>query len=148
MENVHPVVRKHPVTGEEALYVNKQFTKRIVGLKREESGEKLSEYFHVILVRTDYLLDNILKFLYDHIDKAGDLQARVKWSPGTVVLWDNRVTAHVCITLQFFFSPLSHSIYQSAIVDYGESKERRHGVRITPQGERPLPALEGLDLTI
>jgi len=109
VENVHPVVRRHPVTGEEALYVNRQFTRRIVGLKHEES-------------------ENILKFLYDHIEKAGDLQARVKWEPGTVVLWDNRITAH------------------SAIVDYGDSKERRHGARITPQGERPVPALEGLKL--
>lgn len=36
---------------------------------------------------------------------------------------------------------------QSAIVDYGESKERRHGARITPQAERPIPALDGLDLS-
>jgi len=110
VENVHPVVRKHPVTGEEALYVNRQFTRRIVGLKKEES-------------------ETILRFLYDHIDKSGDNQARVKWTPNTVVLWDNRITAH------------------SAIVDYGESRERRHGARITPQAERPIPAFEGLDLS-
>ncbi|KAJ3787668.1 TauD-domain-containing protein [Lentinula aff. detonsa] len=111
VEHVHPLVRKHPVTGEEALYVNRQFTRRILGLKREES-------------------ETLLKFLYDHIDKGGDVQARVHWTPNTVVLWDNRVTAH------------------SAIVDYGESKERRHGARITPQAERPIPALEGLDLSV
>jgi len=37
VENVHPVIRKHPVTGEEAIYVNKQYTTQIVGLKQEES---------------------------------------------------------------------------------------------------------------
>ncbi|THH04750.1 hypothetical protein EW145_g5291 [Phellinidium pouzarii] len=111
VEHVHPIVRRHPVTGEEALYVNRQFTRRIVGLKKEES-------------------ENILNFLYDHITKAGDLQARLHWTPNTVVLWDNRVTAH------------------SAVADYGKdmSKERRHGARITPQAERPIPAWEGLEL--
>jgi len=109
VEHIHPVIRKHPVTGAEALYVNRQFTRRIVGLKKEESA-------------------NILNFLYDHIDKSGDNQARLKWEPGTVALWDNRITSH------------------SAIVDYGDSKERRHGARITPQAERPIPALDGLKL--
>ncbi|KZW02620.1 TauD-domain-containing protein [Exidia glandulosa HHB12029] len=111
VEHVHPVIRKHPVTGQEALYVNKQFTTRIVGLKIEES-------------------ETILNFLYQHMAASGDVQARVRWEPNTVVLWDNRVTAH------------------SAQVDYGESKERRHGARITPQAERPIPALDGLDLTL
>ncbi|RXW18920.1 hypothetical protein EST38_g6930 [Candolleomyces aberdarensis] len=110
VENVHPVVRKHPVTGEEALYVNRQFTRRIVGLKREES-------------------DAILNLLYDHIDKSADVQARAKWEPYTVVLWDNRITAH------------------SANVDFRHLPYARHGARITPQAERPIPALEGLDLS-
>ena len=76
--------------------------------------------------------------MYDHIAKAIDTQVRVKvrlapivhfpnsyslqWEPGTVVLWDNRVTAH------------------SAIVDFDQIGGRRHGARITPQAERPIPA--------
>lgn len=93
-------------------------------------------------------LETLLRFLYDHIDKGGDVQARVKWTPNTVVLWDNRVTAHVC---PFSISiPTSYELTtsQSAIVDYGKSKERRHGARITPQAERPIPALDGLDLSV
>ncbi|TQB68857.1 hypothetical protein MPDQ_002693, partial [Monascus purpureus] len=95
----HPIVRTHPVTGEKALYVNPQFTRYIVGYKKEES---------------DYLL----KFLFDHIAQSQDLQARVRWRPGTVVVWDNRVTSH------------------SALLDW-EDGQRRHLARITPQAEAP-----------
>jgi sulfonate dioxygenase len=99
VSNIHPIVRTHPITGEKALYVNPQFTRKIVGYKKEES-------------------DHLLNFLYDHIAKSQDLQARVKWAPGTVVVWDNRVTAH------------------SAIIDWDDG-QRRHLARITPQAERP-----------
>lgn len=44
-------------------------TRYIVGYKKEES-----EY--------------LLKFLFDHIALSQDLQTRIKWAPGTVVVWD------------------------------------------------------------
>jgi len=109
IETVHPVVRRHPVTGEEALYVNQQFTKKIVGMKKEES-------------------DLLLNFLYAHIRGAGDHQVRIKWEPYTVVLWDNRITAH------------------TATYDYTEQRAMRHGARISAQAERPIPALSTLEL--
>ncbi|KAI4193498.1 MAG: hypothetical protein LQ350_008286 [Teloschistes chrysophthalmus] len=73
--SVHPLVRTHPATGEKALYINPQFTRHIIGYKKEES-------------------DALLKFLFDHIAFGADFQARVKWAKNTVVVWDNRVTGH------------------------------------------------------
>jgi len=99
VETDHPVVRVHPVTGEKALYVNQGNTRSIVGYKEEES-----EY--------------LLKFLFDHISKGADFQIRARYEPGTVIVWDNRVTIH------------------SATPDFS-STERRHGVRLTPQAEVP-----------
>ncbi|KAK7049941.1 hypothetical protein VNI00_005371 [Paramarasmius palmivorus] len=102
VETEHPLVRQHPVTGEKALYVNQGFTRRIVGYKVEES-----EY--------------LLKFLFDHISKGADYHIRGTYTPGTVVVWDNRLTAH------------------SATVDF-DKVIRRHAVRLTPQAEVPIPA--------
>ncbi|EJD04643.1 alpha-ketoglutarate catabolism dioxygenase [Fomitiporia mediterranea MF3/22] len=101
VETEHPLVRQHPVTGEKALYVNQGFTRRIVGFKEEES---------------EWLLD----FLFEHISKGADFQIRASYEPGTVVVWDNRVTCH------------------SATGDFPRD-ERRHAVRLTPQAEVPIP---------
>lgn len=53
--------------------------------------------------RTDifWIQDAILNFLYDHIDRSIDSQVRARWEPYTVVLWDNRVTAHVSHCVKF-----------------------------------------------
>jgi sulfonate dioxygenase len=74
VQSEHPIVRTHPATGEKALFVNPQFTRKIVGLKKEES---------------DYLL----KFLYDHVALSHDIQVRVRWTAKTVVVWDVSVLA-------------------------------------------------------
>ncbi|KAJ6485739.1 TauD-domain-containing protein [Mycena sanguinolenta] len=95
IETVHPVVRRHPVTGDEALYVNKQFTRRIVGMKNEES-------------------DLLLNFLYDHIARSGDHQVRIKWEPMTMVFWDNRITAHTAIYDYAHMKVLRHGARISA----------------------------------
>jgi len=79
VKSEHPIVRVHPVTGEKALFVNPGFTKRIIGLKDEES-------------------DALLQLLFKHIAQSQDVQVRVKWEEGTVSLWDNRVTAHTAIS--------------------------------------------------
>ncbi|KAF7359178.1 TauD-domain-containing protein [Mycena sanguinolenta] len=107
---VHPLVRRHPVTGEESLFINPECTQSIVGYKKEES-------------------DMLLKFLYNHIASSMESQARVRWEPATVVAWDNRNCLH------------------SALFDYAGTPARRHGARITPQAERPIPADPTLDLS-
>lgn len=79
VKSSHPIVRIHPVTGQKVLFINPGFTKRIIGLKDEES-------------------DAILKLLFEHIKTSQDIQARVKWDDRTVAIWDNRVTAHTAIS--------------------------------------------------
>jgi taurine dioxygenase len=66
----HPVVRTHPVTGKKALYVNKGFTRRIIGIPLDES-------------------EGILDYLYEHM--ANPLfQCRFRWQENSIAFWDNR----------------------------------------------------------
>ena len=71
---VHPVVRVHPRSGVESLYVNPAFVDRINELQAAESRA-------------------LLALLHDHQVKS-EFQVRVSWVPGQVVVWDNRTTLH------------------------------------------------------
>ncbi|KAG6013468.1 hypothetical protein E4U54_006699, partial [Claviceps lovelessii] len=69
VDTTHPVVRTNLRTGKKALFVNPQYTRQIVGFKKEES-------------------DLLLRFLFDHVTNSQDLQCRVRWENGTVVVFD------------------------------------------------------------
>ena len=47
IERIHPIVRVHPATGWKALFVNRAFTKQIIGLDKEESDVILNYLFDV-----------------------------------------------------------------------------------------------------
>lgn len=71
---VHPVVRTHPETGAEVLFVNEGFTTQINELNAQES-------------------DALLTFLFEHAVKE-EFHLRWKWQEGDVAIWDNRCTQH------------------------------------------------------
>lgn len=74
---VHPVVRTHPVTGRETLYVSETFVKQFEGMTVEES-QPILRYLFDFSVRPE--------FCYRH-----------QWQPGDVLMWDNRSVAHRAI---------------------------------------------------
>lgn len=70
----HPVIRTHPETGEPCIFVNSVFTRRIKGLRREESKA-------------------LMAFLGAHVQQP-EFVVRWRWRPGDVAFWDNRCTQH------------------------------------------------------
>ncbi|MDX9874497.1 MAG: TauD/TfdA family dioxygenase [Spongiibacteraceae bacterium] len=98
LENIHPAVRVHPVTGRKALFATTAYFKRFVGWSEAESRA----------------LVNYLQSLAQHLH----YHCRVKWKKDTLIVWDNRFLLH------------------RGIHDF--KYERRHLIRTTIMGERPL----------
>jgi taurine dioxygenase len=74
----HPVVRRHPVTGRKALYVNPTYTVRIEGMEASRS-------------------ESLLKEIFDHC-LEDRFQMRYRWRPKDVVIWDNAAVMHSATT--------------------------------------------------
>ena len=93
-KNEHPVVIRHPETGQKILFVNRGFTSHITGLGRSESAA-------------------ILEMLFSHIEKNPALTCRVRWTANTLVFWDNRCTQHHAL---WDYYPLSRSGHRVSII--------------------------------
>ena len=73
-----PVVRRHPETGRDALYVGHPETAiHFEGMTRDES-------------------EPLIRFLYTHGQRP-DFGYRHVWLAGDVVMWDNRCTMHYAV---------------------------------------------------
>ena len=105
IEQVHPVVRIHPVTGRKAIFVNPMFTRRFESMTMEESAP-------------------MLHYLHEHATRP-EFTFRFRWSPGTLLIWDNRVVLHNALD-----------------DDFGAARNglgfRRVLHRVTLAGERPM----------
>ena len=74
---VHSVVKVHPISSKKFLYINPSFTSQIVGMTTTDSN-------------------NLLSYLFNFMCKP-EFQIRFKWTPNTLVVWDNRCTMHYAI---------------------------------------------------
>ena len=77
INTAHPMVCRHPVTGNACLFINEAYTYRIAGMSREESQS---------------ILDYLCNFA-----KQPQFSCRIHWTPNTLAIWDNRNTQHFAI---------------------------------------------------
>jgi taurine dioxygenase len=73
----HPVIRTHPETGRNLIFVSRLFTRHICGLRPVESKM-------------------LLEHLYAHIENPYYF-VRLAWQKNDVAFWDNRCTQHLAI---------------------------------------------------
>lgn len=71
----HPMVRMHPKTKRNALYVNRLMTAKIDNMDIEES-------------------DRLLNLLFTHLENTPSIMYDHKWTVGDLVIWDNRCMLH------------------------------------------------------
>ncbi|RLA48132.1 MAG: taurine dioxygenase [Gammaproteobacteria bacterium] len=88
--NVHPVIRTHPESGERTIFVNEAHTVRFDDWTEEDSAP-------------------LLNMLYMHARKP-EFQCRFRWSPGAVVIWDNRSSHHYPINDYDGYRRLLHRV--------------------------------------
>ena len=98
--NEHPIVRTHPETGKKILFVNWTYTKRIIGLEKEES-------------------DDILNKIFEHQARL-EFTCRFSWTENAVAIWDNRSVIHFAIADFYHGRGLGHERVMDRIAVEGD----------------------------
>jgi taurine dioxygenase len=75
--HVHPAVLTDPVTGRRMLYVNANYTERLIGLTDRESA-------------------SLLAMLFELVDTP-EFHLRWQWRLGDIAIWEERVTQHKAV---------------------------------------------------
>jgi taurine dioxygenase len=75
--SVHPVVRVIPESGRRALFVNPAFTQRLCGIDENQSRRLLWQLYRIAT--------------------RPEVTYRHHWTPGDVLVWDNRCVLHYAI---------------------------------------------------
>jgi taurine dioxygenase len=108
---IHPLVRTHPVTGEQSLYLSPNYVECIEELAPEES--KL-----------------LLDFFNRKLDEVS-FQVRWKWRDKDLAVWDERATNHRALADHFHIVPqyraMRRCVVQGDVPYYRPSVERAAG---------------------
>ncbi len=95
----HPLITRHPETGRNVLFANPAYTLGIEGMKAEEARPLL-----------DYLFS---------VASAPAFTCRMRWTPGTLAIWDNRCVWHQPVSDYF---GQRREMYRTTVV--GDKPER------------------------
>lgn len=74
---VHPVVRTHPETGRKSLYLDEPHVERLENMRTSESQP-------------------LIQYLCQHATQP-QFTTRLRWTPGTLAVWDNRCVQHYAL---------------------------------------------------
>jgi taurine dioxygenase len=73
-QTIHPAAIRDPVTGRKMLFVNSNYSERIIGMNSQES-------------------EKLLQMLFEHVNTP-EFHVRLRWQLGCIAVWEERVTQH------------------------------------------------------
>ena len=91
----HPMVKIHPETNKECLFINPVYTINIEGFSEDESQQLLWELY-------EHMIQD--KFVYEHV-----------WNQDMLIMWDNRTVMHQATGGYDGYDRLLHRITLAAV---------------------------------